>query len=120
MAHAELSPRSGRIPKQDNTMEDAGQKLKRVRDRLDLTSRDVEEASREIANRHGNQEFVIVISRLSEIENKGTIPTMYRLYSLCTIYRLEFYDVLPWYGIDLAAMPPDAARIRIPKTHSIG
>ncbi|MDQ6664115.1 MAG: helix-turn-helix domain-containing protein [Acidobacteriota bacterium] len=101
-------------------MEEAGQKLKRARERLNLRYRDVEEASIQIANRHKNDEFIMALSRLSDIENKGTVPSLYRLYSLCTIYRLELHDVLDWYGIDLSALPSDAASIELGKTHLIG
>jgi transcriptional regulator with XRE-family HTH domain len=101
-------------------MEDAGEKLKRVRDRLNLTIRDVEEASRRIAGRHKNDEFVIGLSRLSEIENKGTVPTIYRLYSLCSIYRLDLLDVMEWYGVDSGELAADAATAEIARTHVIG
>jgi len=101
-------------------MEDAGEKLKRVRDRLGLTIRDVEEASRKIATRHHNDEFVVGLSRLSEIENKGTVPTLYRLYSLCSIYRLDLLEVLEWYGINIGELPVDSAAADIARTHTIG
>lgn len=101
-------------------MEDAGEKLKRVRDRLSLTIRDVEEASRKIANRHRNDEFVVGLSRLSEIENKGTIPSVYRMYSLCAIYRLDLLEVLEWYGVKTGELPADAAMTEISRTHTLG
>lgn len=101
-------------------MEDAGERLKRVRDRLNLTIRDVEEASRKIATRHKNDEFVVGLSRLSEIENKGTVPTIYRLYSLCSIYRLDLLAVLDWYGVDLGELATDSAAVEISRTHLIG
>lgn len=100
-------------------MEDAGQKLRRVRERLNLKYREVEEASDQIATRHQNDEFSIALSRLSDIENKGMVPTIYRLYSLCTIYRLDLLEVLEWYGVDMASLPTDAANIEIKKTHPI-
>jgi transcriptional regulator with XRE-family HTH domain len=101
-------------------MEPAGQKLKRVRERLNLKYRDVEEASQRIAERHQNDEFIIALSRLSDIENKGTVPSLYRLYSLCAIYRLDISNVLDWYGVNPAALPGDAASIDIGRTHTIG
>jgi hypothetical protein len=101
-------------------MEEAGQKLRRARERLSLRYRDVEEASLRIAERHKNAEFVIALSRLADIENKGTLPTLYRLYSLCAIYRLELFDVLRWYGVDLSGLPADAVVIEPESTHLIG
>jgi transcriptional regulator with XRE-family HTH domain len=101
-------------------MEDAGERLKKVRDRLDLTIRDVEEASRKIATRHKNDEFVVGLSRLSEIENKGVVPTIYRLYSLCSIYRLDLLEVMEWYAVDLGELATDSAVVAITRTHVIG
>ncbi|HEX8985325.1 MAG TPA: helix-turn-helix transcriptional regulator [Bryobacteraceae bacterium] len=102
-------------------MEEAGQRLKRARERLNLRYRDVEEASLRIAERHHNDEFIIALSRLADIENKGTVPTMYRLFSLCAIYRLDFSEVLEWYGVDLPSLPADSLSVvNIERTHPVG
>jgi transcriptional regulator with XRE-family HTH domain len=98
-------------------MEDAGQRLRKIRDRLKLRVRDVEEASQKIAEKHRNDEFAIYINRLSEIENRGLIPSIYKLYSLCAIYRLDLQEVLEWYGVSMAQLPVDATSIEIPSTH---
>jgi transcriptional regulator with XRE-family HTH domain len=105
---------------QASIMEEAGQKLKRVRERLKLRFRDVEEASTRIAARRGNDEFVVALSRLADIENKGTMPSIYRLYSLCAIYRLDLAEVLSWYGVSLSTIPADAAIIEHERTHLVG
>ena len=42
-------------------MERPGEKLKRVREKLNLTYRDVEQASRQIAARRGNDEFIVAL-----------------------------------------------------------
>ncbi len=101
-------------------MEDAGQKLKRVRERLNLRYRDVEEASQKIADRHGNDEYVIALSRLADIENKGTVPSIFRLYTLCAIYRLDLLDVIEWYGVDAGRLATDAMAVNVDATHLIG
>ena len=88
-----------------------------ARERLNLRYRDVEEASVRIAERHANDEFSIALSRLSDIENKGTVPTIYRLYSLCAIYRLDFHEVLEWYGVGLSGLAGDAALAPVERTH---
>ena len=100
-------------------MEEAGQRLRRARERLNLKFRDVEQASQLIAERRGNPEFGVLISRLSDIENQGTTPSLYRLYSLCCIYRLEMNEVLGWYGVPVDSMAADAGMIQIEKTHGI-
>ncbi len=101
-------------------MEEAGQKLKRARERLNLRYRDVEEASQRIADRHNNDEFSIALSRLADIENKGTVPTLYRMYSLCAIYRLDYREVLEWYSVDVSQLPADAILTDVDRTHPIG
>jgi transcriptional regulator with XRE-family HTH domain len=100
-------------------MDRAGQKLKRIRERLKLTYRDVEEKSQEIARRMSDSEFSIALSRLADIENKGTVPTIYRLYSLCAIYGLEYEDVLQWYGAPLAGLAFDALRAELAVTRAL-
>jgi transcriptional regulator with XRE-family HTH domain len=101
-------------------MEEPGQKLKRARERLNLRFREVEEASTKIARRHNNDEFIVALSRLADIENKGTIPSIYRLYSLCAIYRLDLPEVLSWYGVPLDGVPGDADVIENGRTHLVG
>lgn len=101
-------------------MTDAGQRLKRARERLNLRYRDVEQASIRIAERRQNDDFAIALSRLSDIENKGTVPTIFRLYSLCAIYRLDIADVFEWYGVDLAVLAADAAALPLQSTHLLG
>jgi len=101
-------------------MEEPGQKLKRVRERLKLRFRDVEDASARIAQRRGNDEFTVALSRLADIENKGTTPSLYRLYSLCSIYRREMSEVMAWYGVSVSALPGDADVIEHERTHMVG
>lgn len=100
-------------------MEEAGQKLKRVRERLNLRFRDVEEASAKIAANHHNDEFTVALSRLADIENKGTVPSAYRMYSLAAIYGLDLTEVLSWYGISVADLPTDSNAIHHPTTHPV-
>ena len=79
----------------------AGQQLRIAREQLGLTMREVESASLRIAAKHGNEEYAVSPSRLSDIETKGLLPSIYRLYSLAIIYRRDLREVLAWYGIDV-------------------
>lgn len=74
--------------------------LRMVREKLGLTMRDVENASERIARRRENEEYLIPISRLSDFETKGVIPSIYRLYSLAAIYRCDLRTIVSWYGVD--------------------
>jgi transcriptional regulator with XRE-family HTH domain len=100
-------------------MEDPGQKLRRIRERLNLRVRDVELASLKIADKYHNDDFAVLINRISEIENRNLVPTIHKLYSLCAIYRLDFQEVLEWYGITLGALASDAASVDVPQTHML-
>src|SRR5438132_5687411 len=71
----------------------AGNNLRASRERLGLTMRDVESASMRLAARHGNDEFVINPSRLSDIETKGLVPSVYRLYTLAIVYRCDLREI---------------------------
>ncbi len=97
----------------------AGRRLRDVRERLGLTLRSVEEASNLLASKFNNIEFGIPPSRLSDIETKGVLPSLYRMQSLAIIYRVSWDEVLSWYGIDLRAKPPDLELFTAPRTHLI-
>ncbi len=94
-----------------------GQNLRVLREQLGLTMRDVESASVRIAHRHRNDEFSIPPSRLSDVETKGVVPSIYRLYSLSIIYRRDIRELLGWYGVDLNKMVADLDLSFPPKSH---
>jgi transcriptional regulator with XRE-family HTH domain len=98
-------------------MDRPGEKLKRARERLKLTYRDVEQASQEIAARRCNPDFAISLSRLADIENGGRTPSIFRLYSLCSIFRLDLHEVLGWYGVPVNLMVAEALEIKLAETH---
>lgn len=97
----------------------AGKKLRELREQIGLTLRDVEVASIALADSRGIEEFVVNPSRLSDIETKGVIPSIYRLYVLSVIYRADFAELLKLYGIDLGATVADYAVCRPSKTHRL-
>jgi transcriptional regulator with XRE-family HTH domain len=95
----------------------AGQSLRLVREQLGFTMRDVETASATIAAKHHCEEFAIPPSRLSDIETKGVVPSIYRLYSLAVIYRRDAREILALYGVDLSVAVEDLHLSLPPKSH---
>lgn len=95
----------------------AGQRLRALREQLGLTIRDVEAASLRIASNRGNDDYALSLSRLSDIETKGVLPNLYRLYSLAAIYRRDVRELFGWYGIDLNTTAEDIGVIEPPKSH---
>src|SRR5579871_4141855 len=96
-----------------------GQKLRLLRESLRLSLREVEGASRKIADANENQAFFIPYSRLFGIESRRVVPNIYRLYSLSAIYRADTEELMSWYGVDLKRMPGDSHLSPIPVTHRL-
>ena len=100
-------------------MDRGGDKLRRIRERLKLTYRDVARASQDIAKRRGSPEFTITLSRLADIENGNRAPSVFRIYSLCAIYRQDMHEVLSWYGVPVEELVTEGLQIRLEETHAI-
>jgi hypothetical protein len=79
--------------------------------------RDVEAASSAIAAKHENPEFAIPPSRLSDIETKNVVPSIYRVYSLAVIYRSDPYELMSFFGVDLDKTAGDLHLAVPPKSH---
>lgn len=94
-----------------------GQNLRVLREGLGLTMRDIETASERIARKRNNEEYFIPISRLSDFETKGMIPSIYRLYSLAAIYRRDMRELLAWYGVDIHVQVSELDVSAPPKSH---
>src|SRR5262249_38127062 len=94
-----------------------GQQLRAIRESLGLTLKDVESASAVVAGKYENQEYSIPASRLSEIETKGMLPSIYRVYSLALLYRKSVDEILSIFGIPLANLAEDISVTHPPKTH---
>lgn len=97
-----------------------GQNLRMLRESLGLTMRDIETASERIARRRNNEEYFIPISRLSDFETKGMIPSIYRLYSMAAIYRRDMRELLAWYGVDIQVSVSELDVSAPPKSHVSG
>ena len=77
----------------------SGEILHALRQHRGLTLRDVAAATQQIAERQKNEEFSISAGRLSEIENKGAVPNIFRLYSLSVVYQVDLKELLTWFGV---------------------
>jgi transcriptional regulator with XRE-family HTH domain len=95
----------------------AGKSLRTLREKLGLTMRDVENSSARIAEKYRNEEFAIAPSRLSDIETKGILPSIYRLYSLSVIYRRDLCELMAWYGVDMNNLAADLGLIALRRSH---
>jgi len=71
----------------------AGENLKELRSRLGITLRQVEEESQKIATAHGNPEFLVSNHWLTRLENTNSVPSIFKLFSLSAIYRINFSEL---------------------------
>ena len=94
-----------------------GERLKAIRKQVGISTRQVEQYSREIAKAEGNAKFYISNAWLSQIEATGAVPSVQKLFSLSVIYRINFVELLCLFGIDLERIGLHQLEIRLPKTH---
>jgi transcriptional regulator with XRE-family HTH domain len=78
-----------------------GQKLKTLRNNRHITVRDVEQASRRIADAKEDKRFCISNGWLAQLENGASEPSICKLFSLSVIYHANFLDLLRLYNVDI-------------------
>jgi len=96
-----------------------GQRLKALREALGISGRDVQTHSRLIARSQGNQRYCISHSSLVEIENSTRVPSVHKLFTLSALYRINFVDLLLFFGIDLDQINTARLAVKLPKTHLV-
>jgi transcriptional regulator with XRE-family HTH domain len=94
-----------------------GEQLRELRNRLGVTTREVEELSRRISLDRENEEFYISNAWLTQLENKTSVPSIYKLFSLSVIYRTKFNDLLAIFGVDLESSTRYQFAMPLEKTH---
>jgi len=78
-----------------------GQKLKALRNDRNITVRDVEQASRRIAEAKGDKRFQISNGWLTQLEKGISEPSICKLFSLSVIYHIKFFDLIRLYDVDI-------------------
>ncbi len=86
-----------------------GEQLREIREKRNLTMKDVEEQSRRIAEARRNIAYLITSGRLSQIENSNSLPSVYKFASLSEVYQVPYVELLRKYGIELTVSPPARA-----------
>jgi transcriptional regulator with XRE-family HTH domain len=104
----------------DSLNPEAGRRLRAARDRLGLSTREVERLSRGIAEQKQNQEYYISHAWLSEIERGELAPGIFKIYSLAVIYQHRFDQVLAFFGLHLDDLAREQMRQPLPRTQLVG
>jgi transcriptional regulator with XRE-family HTH domain len=99
---------------------DAGEKLKEIRNRLGLSTRDVAMRSQRIADQEKNTEFLISSAWLTQVENeKGALPSIYKIFTLASVYGWAYDQLLFLYGVDIQQTAVYHSEMPGDKTHPI-
>jgi len=54
-----------------------------------------------------------------EIENSTRVPSVHKLFTLSALYRINFVDLLLFFGIDLDQLNTARLAVKLPKTHLV-
>ncbi len=79
----------------------AGTTLKTLRNRCNITVRQVEQASVRIAEAKGDKRFRISNGWLAQLENGISEPSICKLFTLSVIYHAHFHDLARLYNVDI-------------------
>ncbi|MFN2408084.1 MAG: helix-turn-helix domain-containing protein [Pyrinomonadaceae bacterium] len=79
----------------------AGQQLKLFRNKRNITVREVEQASRRIAEAKADRRYQISNGWLAQLENGVSEPSIFKFFTLAATYRVKLWELLRVYGVDI-------------------
>jgi transcriptional regulator with XRE-family HTH domain len=94
----------------------AGERMRLLRTRLGITTRDIESLSRRIATDERNDEYIISHARITQIENGVSPPSLFKLYTLSAIYGIAISELMSYY-VDPEGCLRHHMALNLPKTH---
>jgi len=95
----------------------AGERLKVLRERLGLTTRDVEEKSQRIAEDRRSREYHISHAWVTDIENGKFTPSIYKFHTFSAIYNRRITELVSYYGLPIGDLSRYRMSIGVPRTH---
>jgi transcriptional regulator with XRE-family HTH domain len=100
----------------------SGERIRELREERLVKPSDVERITRRIAEAKGNPDFYVPHSTLADIE-AGSIPSIYKLFSLAIALRVSLDEVLRPFGIDpkeVTSYGPERSLEALPSTSGEG
>jgi len=95
----------------------AGERLKELRVRLGLTTRDVEAKSQQIADERHSREYYLSHAWVTDIENGKFTPSIYKFHTFGTIYNRRITELLSYFGLPFGDLSRHRMSIGVPRTH---
>jgi transcriptional regulator with XRE-family HTH domain len=102
------------IPKRDS---DGGRRLRAERERLGLSTRDVERLSYELSQKKKNPDYYISHTWVADIELGKFKPNLFKLHSLSLIYQRDLDEILAFFGVSFREAAREPGLIGLPRTH---
>jgi hypothetical protein len=99
---------------------EAGSWLRAERERLRLSSRDVERLSYELALQRSNKQYYVSRSWVTDIERGKFRPSVLKLHTLCVIYHGNYDEYLALFGFPLGDTGKQTGELLLPHTHLLG
>jgi transcriptional regulator with XRE-family HTH domain len=93
-----------------------GERLKKLRESLDMTLRDVEERSEKMAADKDHPDYVLSKSWLNEIENGNHIPSIFKLYTLRAIYCRSSEHLNALFNLRMSDLAKDQVLYGVSRT----
>jgi len=96
----------------------SGKRLRQIRIRLGMTTRDVAAYSQRISSEEEeNEDYCISNAWLTHVEKTGSVPSVHKLFSLSVMYRQSFGDLLRLFGVDLTKIENHQLSFPLPNTY---
>jgi transcriptional regulator with XRE-family HTH domain len=95
----------------------AGEKLKELRVRLGLSTRDVETKSQQVAEERQSREYYISHAWVTDIENGEFTPSVYKFHTFSAIYNRRITELVSYFGLPLSDVSRYRTSIGVPNTH---
>src|SRR5580704_8322119 len=94
---------------------DAGRRLRAERERLRLSTRDVERMSQAIALKRNDSDYYISHTWVADVEAGKFKPKLYKLHSLSLIYQRSLDEILAFFGLDVRQVGEEGL-VDLPRT----
>jgi len=96
-----------------------GNYLRRIRERLGLSVRDVQEASAFISEEEKHEDFYLSAARLSQIENQDSVPSIAKIFSLSVVYGIDLLEIIGHYGVNPDRVHHYRSFLKLHATHPV-
>jgi transcriptional regulator with XRE-family HTH domain len=77
--------------------------IRKLREERFLKAREIERLSRAIADATGNPDYYVSHASLADVES-GTVPSIFKIFSLACFLGISYEDLLQVFGVDLREM----------------